>query len=152
MGETQSKGVSPTLVSAAYDMELPAKHPSLESLARGNLEAIAKYLRRPKKLLKVDERGDTILHKAAAFGAVEVVAALLKKNAELALIENLEGLTPFHLAAQYGKLECARLLLDVYPKLVNVPFAKNPANFEYSLIGTFLSSIKCWLLQTASNT
>lgn len=139
MGETQSKGVSPSLVSSAYDMELPAKHPSLESLVRGNLEAIAKYLRRPKKLLKVDERGDTILHKAAAFGAVEIVAALIKKNSELALIENLDGLTPFHLAAQYGKLECARLLLDIHPKLVNAPFAKNPANLDYSLIGAFLS-------------
>lgn len=138
MGETQSKSAATPSVSAAYDLELLTANRLIEASQRGQLDLVAKLLRRGKKVNKVDEIGDNALHKAAAWGHVDIVAALLKKHAELALEKNNAGLTPFHLAAQYGKLECARLLLDSHPKLVNTPFSKNPINFDYSLVGTFL--------------
>lgn len=137
MGETQSKNAAYPPVSAAYDLESTSSSRLLEASHRGHLDLVLKLLRRGKKINKVDEYGDTALHKAAACGHVEVVTALLKKHAELALVENLSGLTPFHLAAQFGKLECARLILDAHPKLINLPFAKNPSNFDYSLLGAF---------------
>ena len=136
MGETLSKGVSSTSVSAAYDLESLSSNRLLDASQRGQLDIVSKLLRRGKKPNKVDDHGDTALHKAAAWGHVEVVAALLKKHGELAMEKNADGLTPFHLAAQFGKIECARLLLDAQPKLVNTPFSKNPINFDYSLIGT----------------
>lgn len=148
MGETQSKSVTTQSVSAAYEIESAPASRLLDASIRGNLDAVLKLLRRGKKINKVDDLGDTALHKAAAWGHVEIVAAILKKHSELSLVENAEGLTPFHLAAHYGKLECARLLLDASPKLVNVPFARNPVTFDYSLIGTsFLPyTLPCRLL------
>jgi ankyrin repeat protein len=136
MGETQSKSASPSGWSASYDVEGPSSSRLIEACQRGQTDLVSKLLRRGKKISKVDERGDTALHKAAAYGFTEIVTLLLKKNSELANVENVEGLTPFHLAAQYGKIECARIILDAAPKLVNAPFTKNPSNFDYSFIGT----------------
>lgn len=136
MGETQSKSAQSPAISAAYDVEAATTSRLLEASQRGQTELVTKLLRKGKKINKIDDRGDTALHKAAACGHLEIVNLLLKKHPELVSSENFDGLTPFHLAAQFGKIDCARVLLDAFPKLANLPFAKNPVNFDYSLLGT----------------
>jgi len=70
MGETQSKSAATPSVSAAYDLELLTANRLIEASQRGQLDLVAKLLRRGKKVNKVDEIGDNALHKAAAWGHV----------------------------------------------------------------------------------
>lgn len=53
----------------------------------------------------------TLLHHASEYGQTEVIELLLKKGAQVNVIDS-DGLTPLLLAIYEDQLDCAKLLLD----------------------------------------
>jgi hypothetical protein len=100
-------------------------------------DLISKLLpKRSKKIDKKDERGETALHRAVWMGQGEVLSQLSKKQADASL-ENDDGLTAFHLALLYGKVDLARIFLDESSTRVSCDsiFGRNPFNLDYSISG-----------------
>mmetsp|Transcript_79723 Transcript_79723/g.221884 ORF Transcript_79723/g.221884 Transcript_79723/m.221884 type:complete len:141 (+) Transcript_79723:87-509(+) len=54
---------------------------------------------------------DLLIHTAAAEGAIEKVAELLAQGVS-ANQPNFHGLSPLHCAAEFGQVDCVRLLLQ----------------------------------------
>lgn len=144
MGETLSRDIQ------SYEQDLGYNR-SQDSSLRSQTDIVSKILRRGKRPNKPDERGDTALHKAAASGNEQLLEVLLKKYGNIIDQENQDGLTPFHLAALYGRIECAKMIADINPSVVNSVFPKNPFDFEYSIKGNdflsyeanLISNIRC---------
>lgn len=130
MGETLSRDIY------LYEQDLCSIR-SVDSSSRSQSDLVSKILRRGKRPNKPDERGDTALHKAAASGNDQLLEILLKKYGNIIDQENQDGLTPFHLAVLYGRIECAKMIADINPSVVNSVFSKNPFDFEYSVKGNY---------------
>ena len=62
-----------------------------------------------------DHRGDNVLHEAARRGATEHVSHFVWRVLEMDA-PNKDGMTPLHLAAQYGHLDVATLLIETGTK------------------------------------
>eukprot|EP01122_Echinamoeba_exundans_P011929 TRINITY_DN4896_c0_g1_i1.p1 TRINITY_DN4896_c0_g1~~TRINITY_DN4896_c0_g1_i1.p1 ORF type:complete len:1528 (-),score=212.90 TRINITY_DN4896_c0_g1_i1:784-5367(-) len=104
----------------------------LDAAQRGQLDLVNKILKKSKKLNKKDEKGDTALHRAARFGHLDVLLALIRKGADL-FAENDDKYNPFQVAVLSGRVECAKALADEQPKLIGLPFPTNPIPFDYSI-------------------
>jgi ankyrin repeat protein len=135
MGEGNSKELPPPEsengVYPAADVS-PTNSKLIDASIKGQVETVAKLLKKGKKVDKKDEKGDTALHKAAMHGHFEVADMLLKKGASASGTNN-EGFTPFQYAVLYGRKECAKLLLDAGTD-VNAQFLTNPGiSLDYSI-------------------
>jgi ankyrin repeat protein len=116
-------------------------------------DLISKLLpKRTKKADKKDERGETALHRAVWLGQSELVTQLAKKQID-ASVENDDGLTAFHLALLYGKVDLARILLDESASKVScdATFGRNPFNLDYSISGILFSCFSCPTVFLSSN-
>lgn len=60
----------------------------------------------------VDINGYTALFYAIETNKPKAVELLLRRGASTTIIETSEKLTPLHLAAQQGHLECAKILVQ----------------------------------------
>lgn len=60
----------------------------------------------------VDRKGNTILHAAAALGAIDAVRGLLDDGQLPVNVENEKGETPLYKACQAGHAKIVELLLD----------------------------------------
>jgi uncharacterized protein len=90
------------------------RHPSLvDGLGTGMSPlALATYSGRRDVAHLLIEYGATVdIFLAAALGAAERVSALLNEEPELIVSYSEDGWTPLHLAAFFGRLDVARLLL-----------------------------------------
>eukprot|EP00322_Chrysochromulina_rotalis_P019677 CAMPEP_0115850834 /NCGR_PEP_ID=MMETSP0287-20121206/12169_1 /TAXON_ID=412157 /ORGANISM="Chrysochromulina rotalis, Strain UIO044" /LENGTH=188 /DNA_ID=CAMNT_0003304845 /DNA_START=34 /DNA_END=600 /DNA_ORIENTATION=- len=97
-------------------MQLTALHTAAD---KPNPEAMLKLLEHPdaKSMLEMaDEDGCTPMHYAACAGHIEVITALLKLGAQ-AEVENLAGMTPAKLAAEYEHPEAAELITNGLPQV-----------------------------------
>lgn len=128
MGETLSRD----LISYEQDINILR---SADSTFKAQSDIVSKLLRRGKKLNKPDENGDTAMHKASATGNEQFLETLLKKYESVLDQGNMDGLNPFQLAVLYGKVECAKKILEINPILANSKFVKNPIEVEYSMKG-----------------
>jgi len=133
MGEGNSKELPPDTESAtATDQPTPTSSKLIDAAIKGQVDTVAKLLKKGKKVDKKDEKGDTALHKAAMHGHSEVADMLLKKGSSASDTNN-EGFTPFQYAVLYGRKECAKLLLDAGTD-VNAQFLTNPGiSLDYSI-------------------
>ena len=74
---------------------------------------LALYHRRPEIASRVAEAaGELDVFEAAALGAVDRLAALLDEERDRASAFSPDGWTPLHLAAFFGQLSAAQLLLE----------------------------------------
>ena len=59
----------------------------------------------------VDDKDETVLHRAADKGFFDIVRYLIQNGADVNLKDN-SGLTPLHLAAGSGKLDIVKFMLE----------------------------------------
>ncbi|KAJ7981453.1 Protein ACCELERATED CELL DEATH 6 [Quillaja saponaria] len=59
-----------------------------------------------------NEKGNNALHYAASIGYLKGVRLLLKKDSELALESNSEGLLPIHIACEEGHIDVVKEFLE----------------------------------------
>lgn len=135
MGEGNSKeSPQPDTDNGAFPAAdaSPTNSKLIDAAIKGQVDVVAKLLKKGKQVDKKDEKGDTALHKAAMHGHSEVVDMLLKRGAVAAETNN-EAFTPFQYAVIYGRKECARLLLDAGAD-VNAQYLTNPGiALDYSI-------------------
>jgi ankyrin repeat protein len=135
MGEGNSKELPPDTENGAPfpgSETSPTGSKLIDASIKGQVDVVAKLLKKGKKVDKKDEKGDTALHKAAMHGQAEVADMLLKKGAPVSDTNN-EGFTPFQYAVLHGRKECAKLLLDAGTD-VNAQFQTNPGiSLDYSI-------------------
>jgi len=73
----------------------------------------AKYLRNEEIVRTLEEHGATLdIFAAAMLGRTELIEELVGGNRSLASALSRDGWTPLHLAAFFGELEAARVLLN----------------------------------------
>ncbi|GAB1600551.1 transient receptor potential cation channel subfamily A member 1-like isoform X3 [Argonauta hians] len=65
----------------------------------------------------MDNMNHTALHMASQNGHIKLVSLLLRKGA--VIYKDTEGNTPLHLAAKNGYTHTTRLLLDIYPNILD---------------------------------
>ncbi|PRQ51049.1 putative ankyrin repeat-containing domain, PGG domain-containing protein [Rosa chinensis] len=66
-------------------------------------------------LQKTEETGNSVLHLAARFGHVELVAYIIKLLPDLVSVRNVKGETPLHEACRQGNTSVVKLLLEASP-------------------------------------
>ncbi|KAM5579145.1 ankyrin repeat-containing protein [Rosa sericea] len=64
---------------------------------------------------KTEETKNSVLHLAARFGHVELVAYITKRLPDLVSVGNIKGETPLHEACRQGNTSVVKLLLEVNP-------------------------------------
>jgi ankyrin repeat protein len=80
-----------------------------------------------------DERGQTLLHRAAYHGCRQLVAALVEAGADRDAVDR-QGATPLWLAARYGEAELVPLLAT--PANINLPDVENRSTPLLAATGT----------------
>lgn len=92
-----------------------------------------------------DEYGDTYLYEAVAHDNVNLVMDLLEKNANPAY-KCHNGLTPLHIACEYGNEEISKLLVNkLTTQDLNQILNNNKSSLLHSAaIGIRDKNVKCW--------
>jgi|GEM_PF-5280178 len=99
----------------------------------------------------LDRCGNSLLHKAAAFGDQKIVKALLGFCPDIINIQNKEGITALHIAAFNNHSEVVKTLIsskDIEPNLVSndgntaLQFAINKTNRNMATLNILLESSK----------
>src|SRR3989338_4389561 len=106
--QAEAQNVTPSDVYEALTKnEIDLALDRLKKIQWKNFDINQKYERRINDKITIYE---TLLHRASAIGASQVVKFLLEHNADVDARES-DQWTPLHLAAQNGHLDVAQLLL-----------------------------------------
>ena len=110
-----SEGITPLMLAAAC----------------GNTETVERLLALGADTTLVDNRGRGVLHHAAAASQPSVIEALLKEAAIIPATDEI-GRTPLHEAALNGRLETARLLLEMGadPNIADTAYRSTPLHLS----------------------
>ncbi|MGH7151033.1 MAG: ankyrin repeat domain-containing protein [Planctomycetota bacterium] len=111
-------GQSPTEARARLEaLGIPVGEDSLFAQVRAKNEIAVRLLLKVEVPPNAAESsGDTALTLAVENGSLPIVKALIEGGADLNRT-GPEGSPPIHLAAEHGKVECARLLLEARTKI-----------------------------------
>jgi len=112
--------------------------PLAKAVREDNIAKVELILRRGTNPNACTSSGSTVLHRAAAYGLVNVAKLLIEYGADIN-VENPESNTPLHLAASNGFPEVVRLFIDQDAKL-NLKNDNGDTPLEMALRGLSRSS------------
>ena len=77
----------------------------------------------------IDDKGDYIMHKAAAVGAADILHLLVTKGRARVPMLNLFGETPLHLAARNGDINTVMMLMNAFSVTTMAKNEKYPIHY-----------------------